>query len=62
MLDSSKVGTPNFASDLKLSQLMTPILAQNLEQWVHIDQDDLNKISIYSLCSFGTSTKKIEPL
>jgi hypothetical protein len=27
---------------------MTPIIAQNLEQWVHIDQDDINKINICS--------------
>jgi hypothetical protein len=54
-----KVGTPNSASDLKLSQPLTPITTQNLEQWVHIDQDDLNNINICSLHSFGTSTKKL---
>jgi hypothetical protein len=60
-----KVGTPNSTSDLKLSQLLTsiitaltPIVAQNLEYWVHIDHDDLNKINICSLLSFRTSTKK----
>jgi hypothetical protein len=54
----NKVGTPNSALDLQLSQLLTPIIAQNLEQWVHIDQDDLNKINICSQRSFRTSTNK----
>jgi hypothetical protein len=54
----TKVGTPNSALDLQLSQLLTPIIAQNLEQWVHIDQDDLNKINICSQRSFRTSTNK----
>jgi hypothetical protein len=55
---SVKVGTPNSALDLELSKLLIPIIAQNLEHLVHIDQDDLNKINIYSLHSFRTFTKK----
>jgi hypothetical protein len=55
----AKVRTPNSALDLQLSQLLIPIIAQNLERWVHIDQDDLNKINICSQCSFRTSTNKI---
>jgi hypothetical protein len=41
---------------------LTPIIAQNLEQWIHIDQDDLNKINICSLRSLGYLPRNFESL
>jgi hypothetical protein len=38
--------------------IFTPIIAQSLEQWIHIDQDNLNKMNICSLHNFRTSTNK----
>jgi hypothetical protein len=53
-----KVGTPNFVLDLQLSLLLIPIIVQNLQRWVHIDQDDLNKTNICSMHNLKTFTNK----